>query len=402
MFRILILLVLVAALVVLVPRLLSRSATPSVGSAAPDSRSLPRPHTSDHVLQLDVDPGSGCWGGWELRRSTTGRAWVPTCSGRPRAEWRSARRWWACCGPQFPTSSAAPAGGCGDRPVTVVPTPGAFGPALGLRPDSLRRGGALHIRPWLPVGTGGTGGITSRTCCRHLHGPLERTDAVLAMAAETSCARSGLRGVGGARAVGVGRDQHPDRRLRGHSGGADRGVDDGGCIARGRRPNYWPAAAATPSSTTGTASCSTGPLPGCPLFEIFDEAGGCGPPHPPEHGEVYMMRLLDPLKLLRRMCCQFDAPPPEAGLPRPLDLGLLVEGRKYQLELGPQGVCAHVATGRAELFAVERGRLHPSGAGPTRLGWGDRRRPGGVFDVVGRRGRSSVVPFAAALALALG
>ena len=36
MFRILILLVLVAALVVLVPRLLSRSATPSVGSAAPD------------------------------------------------------------------------------------------------------------------------------------------------------------------------------------------------------------------------------------------------------------------------------------------------------------------------------------------------------------------------------
>lgn len=36
MLRILILLVIVAALVVLVPRLLSRSATPSAGTAAPD------------------------------------------------------------------------------------------------------------------------------------------------------------------------------------------------------------------------------------------------------------------------------------------------------------------------------------------------------------------------------
>ena len=78
--------------------------------------------------------------------------------------------------------------------------------------------------------------------------------------------------------------------------------------------------------------------PWCPLFDIFDEAGGCGPPRTPEHGEVYMMRLLDPLALLRRLCGQLDRRAVEARLSRPLDLGLLVEGHKYQLELGSQGV----------------------------------------------------------------
>jgi predicted N-acetyltransferase YhbS len=76
----------------------------------------------------------------------------------------------------------------------------------------------------------------------------------------------------------------------------------------------------------------------CPLFEIFDEAGGCGPPSAPEHGEVYMMRLLDPLKLLRRLCGEFERRAAAAQLPRPLDLGLWMEGQKFQLELGRQSV----------------------------------------------------------------
>jgi hypothetical protein len=59
-----------------------------------------------------------------------------------------------------------------------------------------------------------------------------------------------------------------------------------------------------------------------------------------EHGEVYMMRLLDPLKLLRRLSGEFERRAEAARLPRPLDLGLLVEGQKYQLELGPQGIAA--------------------------------------------------------------
>jgi predicted N-acetyltransferase YhbS len=80
--------------------------------------------------------------------------------------------------------------------------------------------------------------------------------------------------------------------------------------------------------------------PGCPLFDVFDEAGGCGPARVPEHGEVCMMRLLNPLELLRRLCGEFERRAAAARLPRPLDLGLLVEGQKYQLELGPEGVAA--------------------------------------------------------------
>ena len=53
-----------------------------------------------------------------------------------------------------------------------------------------------------------------------------------------------------------------------------------------------------------------------------------------------MMRLLKPLELLRRLCDRFDRRASEARLTRPLDLGLLVDGQKYQLELGRQGICA--------------------------------------------------------------
>jgi hypothetical protein len=78
--------------------------------------------------------------------------------------------------------------------------------------------------------------------------------------------------------------------------------------------------------------------PECPLFEVFDEAGGCGPPRAPEHGEVYMMRLLNPLELLRRLGGEFQRRAAAASLPRPLDLGLSVDGQKCQLELRPEGV----------------------------------------------------------------
>jgi predicted N-acetyltransferase YhbS len=80
--------------------------------------------------------------------------------------------------------------------------------------------------------------------------------------------------------------------------------------------------------------------PWCPLFEIFDEAGGCGPARGAEHGEVYMARLLDPLELLRRLCGQFERRAVAARLSRPLDLGLLREGQKFQLELGREGITA--------------------------------------------------------------
>jgi hypothetical protein len=80
--------------------------------------------------------------------------------------------------------------------------------------------------------------------------------------------------------------------------------------------------------------------PSHPLFRIFDEASGLGSAQTPDHGEVCMMRLLDPLELLRQLADEFDRRAAEAGLPRPSDLGLMVEGRKHRLELGLNRVVA--------------------------------------------------------------
>ena len=100
--------------------------------------------------------------------------------------------------------------------------------------------------------------------------------------------------------------------------------------------------------------------PSCPLFQMFDAAGGCGPPHAPEHGEVSMMRLLDPLELLRRLCGEFDRRAAEARLSRPLDLGLLVEGQKYQIEIGRETVkvtARHVGRSYLRLNVADFTRL---------------------------------------------
>lgn len=81
--------------------------------------------------------------------------------------------------------------------------------------------------------------------------------------------------------------------------------------------------------------------PSSPLFQFFDEAGGTGPAEPTERGEALMMRLLDPAGLLRRLGGEFDRRAAAACIPRPLELGMLVEGRKYQLELGRERVGAN-------------------------------------------------------------
>jgi predicted N-acetyltransferase YhbS len=78
--------------------------------------------------------------------------------------------------------------------------------------------------------------------------------------------------------------------------------------------------------------------PGNPLHALFLEAGGIHHHHEADRGEVYMARLLDPLGLLRRLGEEFLRRADTAGLPRPLDLGLLVDGRKYQVELARDAV----------------------------------------------------------------
>jgi predicted N-acetyltransferase YhbS len=91
-----------------------------------------------------------------------------------------------------------------------------------------------------------------------------------------------------------------------------------------------------------------------PLSDILHEAGGwrhdqeCEArrsrpgPHPsrPARPEVQMARLLDPLGLLRLLCGEFLRRAKEARLPLPQTLGLLVDGRKYQIEITPGGANA--------------------------------------------------------------
>jgi len=79
--------------------------------------------------------------------------------------------------------------------------------------------------------------------------------------------------------------------------------------------------------------------PSSPLFQYFDQSGGA-PTGDCRLGKAYMMRLLDPLGFLRRLQDEFDRRAAAARLPRPLDLGLLIEGRKFQLELRREGVRA--------------------------------------------------------------
>ncbi|MBU4399258.1 MAG: hypothetical protein KKE86_07985, partial [Planctomycetes bacterium] len=100
--------------------------------------------------------------------------------------------------------------------------------------------------------------------------------------------------------------------------------------------------------------------PSSPLLRVFDDADGIGHPATSEHGETYMMRLFNPLGLLRRLRGEFDRRAVGACLPRPLDLGLLVEGRKYQLELGREGVHAssrRIGRSYLRLGAVDFTRL---------------------------------------------
>lgn len=96
--------------------------------------------------------------------------------------------------------------------------------------------------------------------------------------------------------------------------------------------------------------------------------------------EVCMARILDPLGLLRKLCCLFTQRATEAGLARPVELGLLVDGRKYQIDIAGSGRAAADTLGRSYLRlnvadftrlvmgqldldqAVTEGRVEPSTA----------------------------------------
>jgi predicted N-acetyltransferase YhbS len=68
-----------------------------------------------------------------------------------------------------------------------------------------------------------------------------------------------------------------------------------------------------------------------------------------EGPEYCMARLLDPVGLLRLMCGLFAERAEEAGLSRPLELGLLVDGLKFQLEIAGSAKVSAGAMGRSYL-----------------------------------------------------
>lgn len=100
--------------------------------------------------------------------------------------------------------------------------------------------------------------------------------------------------------------------------------------------------------------------PGSRLFRFFDQARGSRPEGPAERGAVSMARLLDPRAFLRLLCGPLQHRAEQAGLPRPMMLGLLVEGRKYKLEITRQGIAVstnHVSRNYLRLNVCDFTRL---------------------------------------------
>jgi GNAT superfamily N-acetyltransferase len=100
-----------------------------------------------------------------------------------------------------------------------------------------------------------------------------------------------------------------------------------------------------------------------PLHRLVAAAGGLHHHHESDQGEVLMVKLLDPLEILRRLRPQLEARCAAAGLPRRFELGLLVAGRKLVLSRGRGGV--RVGWGK-----LSRGYLACSAAELTRLALG--------------------------------
>ncbi len=68
-----------------------------------------------------------------------------------------------------------------------------------------------------------------------------------------------------------------------------------------------------------------------------------------DRAEFCMARLLDPMGLLKMLCGAFVQRANEAGLDQPLELGLLVDGRRYQVEIAGSGRVTANTLGRSYL-----------------------------------------------------
>lgn len=119
--------------------------------------------------------------------------------------------------------------------------------------------------------------------------------------------------------------------------------------------------------------------PDHPLHRTFFHAEGHRLHHEAHQGEVFMVKLLNPIQFLKDICCELHRRADAARLSRPCELGFLIEGEKYRIVLTRRNVkveqerigrsylsCNHAEFARMVLGhldlekAVRQGRLESS------------------------------------------
>ncbi len=78
--------------------------------------------------------------------------------------------------------------------------------------------------------------------------------------------------------------------------------------------------------------------PNDPLHRVIELAGGKHYHHEAENGEVFMVKVYQPLRFLQSLCPQMHERAKAAGLARPSEMGLLVDGERHRIVLNPRSV----------------------------------------------------------------
>jgi predicted N-acetyltransferase YhbS len=78
--------------------------------------------------------------------------------------------------------------------------------------------------------------------------------------------------------------------------------------------------------------------PGQSMHALVRAAGGAWHCHEAHQGEVFMVKVFDPLAFLRGLCDRLHQRAEAAGLTRPSELGLLIEGHKLRIDISRRGV----------------------------------------------------------------
>ena len=71
--------------------------------------------------------------------------------------------------------------------------------------------------------------------------------------------------------------------------------------------------------------------PAHPLHQLVADSGGHFHNHEADHDEVFMVKIVDPLKFLNMLGPELDSRAKQAGLPVETELGLEVDGAKWRL-----------------------------------------------------------------------